>query len=245
MNDTKPTMESLSYQLQKKPAGVVMLDPRGYIQSASPLARQVLERYHPEILGRSVVELHPPPARPKLAWLLQEAASSDVVNPTPVSMTIHTPDQPLLLSLTRLEGPLGTSGFCLLFYDLQALDAPAEDEGPVPGAGRLIKIPVQAGRGTMLVAPEEVVHLQAEGHYARLFTAAGSHLSHLSLAQLEQRLDGRQFLRIHRRHLIAIAHAAGLEKEGGRQWVVMATTPGCRLPIGRRRAAAVALRLGV
>ena len=98
--------------------------------------------------------------------------------------------------------------------------------------------------GTALLDPAEVVHLQADGHYARLFTARDAFLCPLSLAELERRLDPQQFLRIHRRHLIAIAHAARLERQDGRPWVVMATFPASRLPIGRSRSAAVAARLG-
>ncbi len=163
-------MESLEYLLQKMDPGVVMLDREGRIRQLNPAARQLLQRYHPALEGRAVVDLHPEPSRRKIAWLLQG--------------------------------------------------------------------------GTALVDPAEVVHLQAEGHYARPYTARESFLCHLSLAQLERRLDPEQFLRIHRRHLIAVAHAARLERQEGRPSVVMATFPASRLPIGRSRAAAVAARLG-
>lgn len=236
-------MESLEYLLQKMDPGVVMLDREGRIRQLNPAARQLLQRYHPALEGRAVVELHPEPSRRKIAWLLQEAAAGDT--PVPVTMTINTPDRPLLLSISRLESSDGAgeaaAGFCLLLYDyrgLNALPQAAAEEG------RLAKLPVLLQGGTALVDPAEVVHLQAEGHYARLYTARESFLCHLSLAQLERRLDPEQFLRIHRRHLIAVAHAARLERQEGRPSVVMATFPASRLPIGRSRAAAVAARLG-
>ena len=236
-------MESLEYLLQKMDPGVVMLDREGRIRQLNPAARQLLQRYHPALEGRAVVDLHPEPSRRKIAWLLQEAAAGDT--PVPVTMTINTPDRPLLLSISRLESSDGAgeaaAGFCLLLYDyrgLTALPQAAAEEG------RLAKLPVLLQGGTALVDPAEVVHLQAEGHYARLYTARESFLCHLSLAQLERRLDPEQFLRIHRRHLIAVAQAARLERQEGRPSVVMATYPASRLPIGRSRAAAVAARLG-
>lgn len=249
-------MESLEYLLQKMDPGVVVLDREGRIRRLNPAARRLLERYHPVLEGRSVVELHPEPSRRKIAWLLQEAAAGET--PVPVTMTINTPERPLLLCVSRLDGAgPGTegkggaamesgseaqnAGFCLLLYDcrnLNALPPPAEE------GRRLAKLPVLLKGGTALVDPGEVVYLQAEGHYARLFTARESFLCHLSLALLERRLDPEQFLRIHRRHLIAVAHAARLERRDGRPWVVMATFPASRLPIGRSKAAAVAARLG-
>jgi PAS domain S-box-containing protein len=235
-------MESLEYLLQKMDPGVVMLDREGRIRQLNPAARQLLQRNHPPLEGRSVVELHPEPSRRKIAWLLQEAATGDA--PVPVTMTINTPERPLLLSISRLEdaGGPGITGFCLLLYDYRGLHAlpPA----PTDAERRLAKLPVLLQGGTALLDPAEVVHLQADGHYARLFTARDAFLCPLSLAELERRLDPQQFLRIHRRHLIAIAHAARLERQDGRPWVVMATFPASRLPIGRSRSAAVAARLG-
>ncbi|GBG03395.1 CO-responsive transcriptional regulator RcoM [Azospira sp. I13] len=235
-------MESPEYLLQKMDPGVVMLDREGRIRQLNPAARRLLQRDHPTLEGRSVVELHPEPSRRKIAWLLQEAASGDV--PVPVTMTINTPERPLLLSISRLEdaGGPGMAGFCLLLYDYRGLHA--LPPVPVETERRLAKLPVLLQGGTALLDPAEVVHLQAEGHYARLFTARESFLCPLSLAQLERRLEPQQFLRIHRRHFIAIAHAARLERQDGRPWVVMATFPATRLPIGRSRAPAVAARLG-
>ena len=244
---------SLEYQLQKMEPGVVILDGAGRIRSANPLARRVLGGYQRELIGCSVVELHPEPSRRRIAWLLQEAAQGESAAP----MTIAMPAHALMLKITRLEGAAGRAGFCLLFYDLGEMGEMAEMGAPGKmgrGAGRqperhrgrhLAKIPVLQQGGTTLLDPAEVVRLQAEGHYARLFTARESFLCHLSLAELERRLDGERFLRVHRSHLIALAYAERLEREASRQWVVMATFPPSRIAIGRSRAAAVGERLGL
>ncbi|QWT47260.1 PAS domain-containing transcriptional regulator [Azospira inquinata] len=237
-------MESLEYQLQKAEPGVVILDRQGRIRSANPLAVQVLGHYHRDWIGRPVTEFHPEPARRKIAWLLQEAAAQAPGDASPLAMMINVPDRPLLIKLTALSDRQGLEGFCLFFYDLpragrQALPA------PVSGLRPLAKLPVLQGGATVLLDLEEAVHLQAEGHYARIFTARDSFLCHLSLAALERRLAEGAFLRVHRSHIIAMAYAARLEKEGDRQWVVMATFPASRVPISRGRTAAVAERLGL
>ncbi len=65
-------------------------------------------------------------------------------------------------------------------------------------------IPVElAGRTTML-ARSEVRWVEAQGDYARLHTATGSHLVRVPLAVLEERWAGAGFVRIHRSYLVAL-----------------------------------------
>lgn len=59
------------------------------------------------------------------------------------------------------------------------------------------------------VPAREVSHLEACGDYARVHAASGKYLLHVSLAELEERLDPTRFVRVHRSHLVnleAIAH---------------------------------------
>ena len=59
------------------------------------------------------------------------------------------------------------------------------------------------------VPASEVSRVEACGDYARLHAASGKYLLHVSLAELEERLDPARFVRVHRSHLVnleAIAH---------------------------------------
>lgn len=63
---------------------------------------------------------------------------------------------------------------------------------------RIVPVPVR-----------EVSHVEASGDYARVHAASGKYLLHVSLAELEERLDPDRFVRVHRSHLVnleAIAH---------------------------------------
>lgn len=63
---------------------------------------------------------------------------------------------------------------------------------------RIVPVPVR-----------EVSHVEASGDYARVHAASGKYLLHVSLAELEERLDADRFVRVHRSHLVnleAIAH---------------------------------------
>ncbi len=76
-------------------------------------------------------------------------------------------------------------------------------------------IAVELGGVTRFVARSEVRFVEAHGDYARLFTATGSHLVRVPLATLEERWRDAGFVRIHRRHLVALAHVEEVRMDAG------------------------------
>lgn len=58
-------------------------------------------------------------------------------------------------------------------------------------------------RGRALIVPiADVVRLSAAGNYVDIYTTARCYLIRAGLARLAQRLDPKQFLRVHRSHLV-------------------------------------------
>ncbi|MCZ9341099.1 LytTR family transcriptional regulator DNA-binding domain-containing protein, partial [Streptomyces sp. TRM76130] len=76
-------------------------------------------------------------------------------------------------------------------------------------------ITVELGGVTRFVAVDDVTHVEARGDYARLHTAQGSHLVRIPLSTLEERWRSRGFVRIHRRHLVALCHIGELRLDAG------------------------------
>ncbi|MGW0664072.1 LytR/AlgR family response regulator transcription factor [Streptodolium elevatio] len=97
-------------------------------------------------------------------------------------------------------------------------------------------IPVELAGVTRFVRRSEVMYVEAHGDYARLHTAAGSHLVRTPLATLEERWADAGFIRIHRRHLVAVRHVRELRLESGRAFVRVADFV---LPISRRHTRGV------
>lgn len=59
------------------------------------------------------------------------------------------------------------------------------------------------------IAVRDIARVEACGDYARVHAANGTFLLHVSLRELEERLDGARFVRLHRSHLVnydAIIH---------------------------------------
>ncbi|MCP3759915.1 LytTR family DNA-binding domain-containing protein [Streptomyces sp. TBY4] len=78
------------------------------------------------------------------------------------------------------------------------------------------QIAVELGGVTRFVAIADIAYVEAQGDYARLHTDEGtSHLVRIPLATLEERWAARGFVRIHRRHLVALARIDELRLDSG------------------------------
>jgi len=102
---------------------------------------------------------------------------------------------------------------------------PASDAAEAPDE----TVPVELAGVTRFLRRSQVRFVEAQGDYARLHTAEGSHLIRLSLATLEQRWP--DFVRIHRSTLISLGHVRELQMVDGRCTVVVGDVP---LAVSRR-----------
>jgi len=102
--------------------------------------------------------------------------------------------------------------------------APAEEE---PDDA----IAVELGGVTKFVRRSEVRYVEAQGDYTRLHTPSGSPLIRVPLATLEEEWRSAGFVRIHRSHLVALAHVSEVRSDGGRVTVVV---DGEELTVSRR-----------
>jgi DNA-binding LytR/AlgR family response regulator len=104
---------------------------------------------------------------------------------------------------------------------------------PAAGAAREpeVTIPVELA-GTTRLLPRSAVHwVEAQGDYARLHTADGSHLVRVPLATLAQRWAEAGFVRIHRSYLVQLRRITELRLTGSGYVVVV---DGTELPVSRR-----------
>ncbi|WP_392894072.1 LytR/AlgR family response regulator transcription factor [Streptomyces sp. LN699] len=95
------------------------------------------------------------------------------------------------------------------------------------------QIAVELGGVTRFVAIADIAHVEAQGDYARLHTDEGSHLVRIPLSTLEERWAARGFVRIHRRHLVALRRIDELRLDGGATTVRVGSA---ELQVSRRHA---------
>jgi DNA-binding LytR/AlgR family response regulator len=112
--------------------------------------------------------------------------------------------------------------------------------GRTPGGGTAPQdqIPVELGGITRFVPIADIAYVEAHGDYARLHTvppanAGAGHLVRIPLSTLEERWAARGFVRIHRRHLVALNRIEELRLDAGTTTVRVADT---ELVVSRRHA---------
>ena len=64
--------------------------------------------------------------------------------------------------------------------------------------GPLTRLFVRSGTAIVPVAVDQVSHFEAVGDYVAVHVGGAEHLLHLALARLEERLDAKRWVRIHR-----------------------------------------------
>ncbi len=104
-------------------------------------------------------------------------------------------------------------------------------EAGAPAPSGDVQIPVERGGVTRFINRSEITHVEAQGDYARLHTAEGSHLVRTPLSSLAEQWAPAGFVRIHRSVLVALPHVEEVRSEGGRVSVVVG---GIELPVSRR-----------
>jgi two-component system LytT family response regulator len=86
---------------------------------------------------------------------------------------------------------------------------------------------------TFLVAVNDVDWIEAEGKYIRLHAGGSAHLVRESISDVEERLDGRKFLRIHRATIVNVRRILEMHRGfGGSVFVVL--RDGTKLTMSRR-----------
>jgi len=92
-------------------------------------------------------------------------------------------------------------------------------------------IPVELAGTTRMLARSSVRWVEAQGDYARLHTAEGSHLVRVPLATLAERWSESGFVRIHRSYLVQLRLIDELRMVNSGYVVVLGET---ELPVSRR-----------
>lgn len=234
------------YLLERFDVGIVRLNAERQVLDMNAFARQVLPVDQKQPFSRMVLDFHPERSRPKVEFLLDQAAVCPVASPPPMTMIINIPERVLLIKVSRMSDAAGaTTGYTLVFYDITefvAADMPAD--APRDERRRLHKIPSVQGQQILFVDAECVLRLHSDGHYTHIYTPEGRRFCNLSIGDLEARLDPERFLRVHRSHIVNLHAVHELERHDGRLMVRL-RGDGTLIPVSRSSAPGLLERLGL
>ena len=107
------------------------------------------------------------------------------------------------------------------------------------------RIPVEKGGKKILIGIDTIRYVMARDDYAYLQTDTDRYFSTVSLAQLEKRLDGHGFFRVHRGYLVNLSMVTEVESVSG--GTLLLTLDGCedKIPVSRRRVSSLKKALGL
>ena len=84
------------------------------------------------------------------------------------------------------------------------------------------RLQVKQSDRILLINMDEVIRFQSEEKYTTAYTTTSQYVIDLTLVELEKRLDPRQFVRVHRAHLVAIDYISEIRKtDSGHLCVVL------------------------
>lgn len=74
------------------------------------------------------------------------------------------------------------------------------------------RILVQSGRRLINLAVQRIIRVEADGDYSRLITGEQNYLSNYGIGKIEDRLDPKVFIRVHRSSIINIHYVESVDK---------------------------------
>ena len=119
---------------------------------------------------------------------------------------------------------------------------------PLGGAGgpprRFARhLPVERDGATQFVAVDSVVAVHANAHYTYLFNGNDRLFCPLAISDVEQRLDGSRFIRVHRSHIVNIERVIGYKRSGDNELVEMQAAEHYAVPVSRSRVGSLKSRV--
>ena len=106
----------------------------------------------------------------------------------------------------------------------------AKGAAPATYAPRLA---FKVGDRAVVLKTEEIVWIEAEDYYVLVHSTRGRHLVRVPLATLEERLDPRHFVRVHRAAIVNLQEVKELDARDGGATLVM--SDGSRVAVSRSR----------
>jgi len=103
------------------------------------------------------------------------------------------------------------------------------------GGGPIRRLFVRVGGALVPLPVDRITQFEADGDYVIAHADGTTHVLHLSLSRLEERLDPKVFVRVHRAHLVNLAQVRAF-KPDVRGNLEAHFVDGSRVPVSRSRA---------
>ena len=107
------------------------------------------------------------------------------------------------------------------------------------------RLPVEGADGTHFIDSADIRSVRADAHYTKVHDGTRERMCPWSISEAEAQLDPGLFVRVHRSHIVAMAHVTFVRREGDGAIVELDGPSPHRVPVSRARIAEVKARLGL
>jgi NO-binding membrane sensor protein with MHYT domain len=133
--------------------------------------------------------------------------------------------EPLAVAFAGAPGPQSA----IAPRPAQAPAAPAS----APAEPRATTIRVEKDGRWRDIAPDDIYAVRANAHYTYIYDGEQEYFCNLSIRAVEERLDPKAFLRVHRSHILAIRRVARVKRAGENGVAEIGVPVRCSIPIAR------------
>jgi NO-binding membrane sensor protein with MHYT domain len=123
--------------------------------------------------------------------------------------------------------------------------APLGGLGQPPRAAPVPRLPVEGADGTHFIDTADIRSVRADAHYTRVHDGTRERMCPWSISEAEAQLDPGLFVRVHRSHIVAMAHVSFVRREGDGAVIELDGPSPHRVPVSRAKIAEVKARLGL
>jgi NO-binding membrane sensor protein with MHYT domain/DNA-binding LytR/AlgR family response regulator len=117
--------------------------------------------------------------------------------------------------------------------------------GQPPRAAPVPRLPVEGANGTHFIDAADIRSVRADAHYTKVHDGTRERMCPWSISEAEAQLDPGLFIRVHRSHIVAMAHVTFVRKEGDGAIIELDGPSPHRVPVSRAKMAEVKARLGL
>ncbi|HEY3497624.1 MAG TPA: LytTR family DNA-binding domain-containing protein [Polyangiaceae bacterium] len=239
-DDEEPARRLLSEYLSAHAGWTVVAQAKNGLEAVK-LAREhqpdllLLDVQMPKIDGFEVLGLLPQ----EIAVVFTTAYDEYAVR----AFEVHAVDYLLKpFSSERFAAALGRAAKRL--GEMRAVPAPVLARSALSPGSYLERLVIRDGAEILIVPVGTIHYMQSQDDYAEVFHGERSSLTQETLQSLEQALDPRQFVRVHRSYLLNVSRVARIEPWGhGSKLAVL--HDGRTVPISRSGEARLRAVLGV
>ncbi|WP_417669455.1 MHYT domain-containing protein [Roseibium sp.] len=104
-------------------------------------------------------------------------------------------------------------------------------------------LPVECDGVKCQISTGEVVSVQADAHYSRLFDGQRTLFCPLAISEVERALDPKMFSRVHRSHIVNLGKVSSYKRSGDSGVLLMAGGAHHQVPVSRSRWSRIKARL--